>query len=83
MIYTSEVTSKNVKENINIILVHIDSNKLFSLCALIKMKTNIKFLFSRSTPKHADCLMKKKLLLDQIELKLDTGLDRLVSICLV
>uniref|UniRef100_A0A1B6CXT9 Exocyst complex component 5 n=1 Tax=Clastoptera arizonana TaxID=38151 RepID=A0A1B6CXT9_9HEMI len=32
-----------------------------------------------STPKYADCLMKKKVLLDQIELKLDTGLDRTIN----
>lgn len=32
-----------------------------------------------STPKHADCIMKKKHLLDQIELKLDTGLDRSIN----
>jgi hypothetical protein len=30
----------------------------------------------RSTPKHGDCLQKKKYLLEQIEFKLDTGLDR-------
>ncbi|KAG8234088.1 hypothetical protein J437_LFUL014617 [Ladona fulva] len=29
-----------------------------------------------STPKHEDCLFKKKFVLEQIEMKLDTGLDR-------
>ncbi|XP_066993893.1 exocyst complex component 5 isoform X3 [Anabrus simplex] len=32
-----------------------------------------------STPKHGDCLQKKKYLLEQIELKLDTGLDRSIN----
>lgn len=32
-----------------------------------------------STPKHGDCLQKKKYLLEQIELKLDTGLDRAIN----
>ncbi|KDR06665.1 exocyst complex component 5 isoform X2 [Zootermopsis nevadensis] len=32
-----------------------------------------------STPKHGDCLQKKKYLLEQIEFKLDTGLDRSIN----
>lgn len=32
-----------------------------------------------STPKHADCIQKKKYVLEQIELKLDTGLDRSIN----
>ncbi|KAK7869410.1 hypothetical protein R5R35_000706 [Gryllus longicercus] len=32
-----------------------------------------------STPKHGDCLQKKKYILEQIELKLDTGLDRSIN----
>lgn len=32
-----------------------------------------------STPKHGDCLFKKKFVLEQIEIKLDTGLDRSIN----
>nr|CAD7460981.1 unnamed protein product [Timema tahoe] len=32
-----------------------------------------------STPKHGDCLQKKKYLLEQIEMKLDIGLDRSIN----
>lgn len=32
-----------------------------------------------STPKHAECMHKKKQMLEQIESKLDTGLDRVLS----
>ncbi|XP_043255269.1 exocyst complex component 5 [Colletes gigas] len=32
-----------------------------------------------STPKHGDCMLKKKVVLDQIELKLETGLDRSIN----
>ncbi|KAJ8672984.1 hypothetical protein QAD02_004245 [Eretmocerus hayati] len=32
-----------------------------------------------STPKHADCLTKKKLALEQLETKIDTGLDRSIN----
>lgn len=33
-------------------------------------------LFYSSTPKHTECLHKKRQMLEQIESKLDTGLDR-------
>lgn len=36
-------------------------------------------LVDRSTPKHADCLLKKKVILEQIDVKLDTGLDRSIN----
>ncbi|KOC59711.1 Exocyst complex component 5 [Habropoda laboriosa] len=32
-----------------------------------------------STPKHGDCMLKKKVVLDQIEMKLETGLDRSIN----
>ncbi|KYN04436.1 Exocyst complex component 5 [Cyphomyrmex costatus] len=32
-----------------------------------------------STPKHADCLLKKKAVLEQIDVKLDTGLERSIN----
>ncbi|KAG1662389.1 Exocyst complex component 5 [Nymphon striatum] len=32
-----------------------------------------------STPKHGDCLQKKKNIMDQLEMKLDTGLDRAIT----
>lgn len=32
-----------------------------------------------STPKHADCMNKKKCTLEQIEIKIDTGLDRSIN----
>lgn len=33
----------------------------------------------RSTPKHGECVMKKKFLLNHLEQKLDNGIDRLVN----
>lgn len=44
----------------------------FFLCENI---SEIQFLFS-STAKHGDCMLKKKVVLDQIDMKLETGLDR-------
>ncbi|XP_003705199.2 exocyst complex component Sec10 [Megachile rotundata] len=32
-----------------------------------------------STPKHGDCMLKKKVILEQIEMKLETGLDRSIN----
>ncbi|KAF3427629.1 hypothetical protein E2986_08375 [Frieseomelitta varia] len=32
-----------------------------------------------STPKHGDCMLKKKLVLDQIDMKLEMGLDRSIN----
>lgn len=32
-----------------------------------------------STPKHGDCMLKKKIILDQIDMKLETGLDRSIN----
>ncbi|XP_043792647.1 exocyst complex component 5 [Apis laboriosa] len=32
-----------------------------------------------STPKHGDCMLKKKNILDQIDMKLETGLDRSIN----
>lgn len=34
------------------------------------------FCVSRSTPKHADFLQKKRFAVESLEVKLDTGLDR-------
>lgn len=33
----------------------------------------------RSTPKHGECLQRKKAILDQLESKLETGIDRSLS----
>lgn len=37
------------------------------------------FRLSRSTPKYSECVTKKRYTLDQIESKLDTGLDRAIN----
>lgn len=39
----------------------------------------INFLCYRSTPKHVDCISKKRYLLESIEIKLDSGLDRSIN----
>lgn len=44
----------------------------------IAIEIELSFFFS-STSKHADCLLKKKAILEQIDVKLDTGLDRSVN----
>lgn len=37
------------------------------------------FFGNRSTPQHGECLQRKKYILEQLENKLDTGVDRAVS----
>lgn len=45
----------------------------------MKGGANVCSLLTRSTPKQVDCLAKKRYLLESIELKLDSGLDRSIN----
>lgn len=66
------------------VLCHLSCNVIF-IIYLFRLKNRYYwqiFYISinfRSTPKHGDCLTRQKAVLGQIELKLDTGLDRSIN----
>lgn len=57
----------------------VSSETLFSVTILNRTFYRQFSKFTRLTIKYTDCLSKKRIMLDQIESKLDTGLDRSIN----
>jgi hypothetical protein len=64
------------------------TNFNWSFCLFLNFERNLlRYFFTKSaslydfssTSKHSECLQKKKLMLEQIETKLDIGLDRTIN----
>ena len=53
--------------------------KSSEICPRKKLRILNIILWNRSTPVHGDCLQRKKTVLEQLENKLETGIDRSLS----